>query len=843
MARTKTDPVEEGALSVRGIDSEGNAPKRRIATPSAAYQSYQQMLQYNCRRDVRFGDIEAINLGLPPTPMGANERNGQADLPNINTKQFQSKVSTYVSTWTAINAQGDGYMQVEADHPDPMEAERRGKILTYEANAAIRIWEMMEDDDFESGNQYVLECAARDTQMGLYGIGVAFFRDNIDFRFRVIPTRKVLVPDKTRLTLDNCPAIYIVDHMSVTDLYGMIGTPRWDKGAILRNLYDHVEMMNKSAARQYSYAEWIEQIRENDSWLLNDFLPVRIIYGFVKEFDGSITQFAFTDLFNTRGAKKSQTQNKGNKEYEDAGEKFLYDRPKAAKRWAQVIVPFADNSGPECTWHGVKGFGDLIFDGCHLNNLEFNAAAKAGIMRNLMMFQAETEADAQKLDQVTFCPFGMLAPGLRLEEQKFEGDIDGALAIFGMGSQVMAENTRISPPNEKTVTNEQPTATQVTADRADRAQLTTLQIAIYRAVGQDPLFGQMYRRLAQPAENYPTSWGGGRVAKRFRERCAERGIPEEDLLKIKCVKANRNVGSGDLALDIMKADQLISVATPGKGQLNARKEKVAALKGVEMVSAFIEDEPEPTPEDQVISTENNLIQVGQIPTAFGWNDQQKHVVAHMQLLAEASNAATALQEQGIQPNELEGAKKLNNLIAAGIGHVGQHVALMSEIPRIGKSPAFYEQAVKDLTKQLHNLQQINDALAEDIAKADQAQQPQMTPEMMKAQMDMQIEVALAQHDMQLKEQAQQAKLGNLAVQTQARTEAKMQDHELSVAMKAQEAEQKAAEATAKTVQDLAQQQAENTLALEQKKKEGELKIAQEKQKAAAKPKTSKPKKK
>jgi hypothetical protein len=826
-------------MSVRTIDSKGNAPKRRIATATAAWASYNQMRQYNVRRDTRFGDIAGIFMGLPPTPPVTNERNGQADLPNLNTKQFQAKVTTYRDTWTAINAQADGYAEVKALHDDPMEAERRSKVLAEEFNYAIRQWEIDDEEDFEAGNQYVLECAARDTQMALYGIGASFFRDNIDFRFRTIPTRRILVPDGSRLTLDNCPALYIEDTMSVTDLYGMKDKKGWNEGAILRNLYDHVEMMNKSASRRYSYAEWMGQIRENDSWLLSDFLPVRIIYGFVKEFDGTITQFAITDLYDA--GKRGERMNKGDEQYERDGDSFIYERINTATKWSQVMVPFADNAGPECTWHGVKGFGDLIFEGCHNNNLQFNSASKAGVMRNLMMFKGISENDTQKLDQVTFCPFGILAPGLDLEEVKFQGDIEGALNIFGMGSQIMAENTRISPPNEKTVTSEQPTATQVTADRADRAQLTTLQIAIYRAVGQDVLFGQMYRRIAQPASKYPESWGGGKVAKRFRENCKRRGIPESDLLKVRCVRANRNVGSGDLALDIMKADQLISVATPGRGQLNARKEKVAALKGPEMVSAFIEEEPQPSQDEQWISNENNLIQLGQVPTAYGWQDQLKHAMAHMQLLGEASQVVPQLMEQGITPQNLDGAKKLNNLIAAGIQHVAQHVQMMAQIPRIGKSPALFEQPVKELTRQLNNLQQLNQSLGEDIQKADVAQQPQMSPEMAKAQQDMQIRAAQAQQEMELKDAAHKQKLGNLAVTTQARTEMKVQDHQLQAATEADRHRQELAQNAAQTQQDLTVTAVDAAQKLAIQQAEGEQKIEQKRKESAAKPKTSKKK--
>ena len=815
-----------GPLSVQTVSADGTAPKRRMATPSAAYTAYVQLREANRRRDARFGDIAGIYAGLPPTPPSEMERNGQADMPNVNTKQFQAKCNTYTATWTAINSQGDGYADVVARHDDPMEAERRSKVQTEEFNDAIRLWDADDDDSFENGSQYVLESAARDTQMGLYGIGVSFFRDSIDFRFQMIPTRRVLIPDGSRISMNNCSAMFIEDSLSVTDLYGMIGKDGWNKAAILKNLYDHVELRNKDGA-QYTYAQFINDIRDNDTWITSELQPIRIVHGFIKEFDGTISHVTFTDLYG-----QSTTKDKKNAEGD-----FIYEKVKVAKRWQQVIVPFADNAGPECDWHGVKGFGDLIFDGCHLNNLMFSRAAIGGFMKNMMMFRGMSESDAQKMDQITFTPFGMMAPGLEFEPVKFDADIDGALAIFGAGTQVMSENTRISPQNEKTTTGEQPTATQVTADRADRAQFTTLQIAIYRAVGLDVLFSEMYRRIAQPASKYPEKWGGGMVAKRFRERCAKRGIPEADLLKVKCVRANRNVGSGDMALDLMKGKELLAIATPGKGQQNARYEIACALKGPDMAMAFVEREEAPPGQDAAILTmENNLIQVGQIPVAYGWQDQEAHVTSHLTLMAEAAEVVPKLMEVGITPQSLEPAKKLNNLLAAGIGHVDQHVALMKEPPRTTGAPTIYEKFIAMTEKDLNNLRQLNDSLAEDIQKADVAAQPQQSPEMVKAQADIQMAVMKTEAEIARKDKAALSKLGNQATQVQFKTEAKTADHEAALALKADAAAQDLGIKAAKDAMDLQTEAQRQQQELAAQAAKDALAIEAAKQKATMKPK-------
>lgn len=843
MAKNSVNPADEGVLSVRTIDSEGKAPKRRVSTVTAAWSSYSEALNGNQRRDQRFGDIQGIYNGFPPTPPSVLERNGQADMPNINTKQFQAKVDTYCSTWNAISAQGEGWIDIIAEHDDPMEAERRSKVLTEESNRAIKQWDSVDEDEleFENGSQFVLESSARDKQMALFGIGIAFFPDNIDFRFRMIPTRNVLLPDQTRICLDNCPVVFIKDQLSVVDLYDKADLPGWNRNAILRQLYDHVELRSATSQTGPSYAEWVNQIRDNQTWLLTPFLPVRLIHMFVKEFDGSITHSIFTEQNSTGGDAKKDARNGNNKDYVDAGQRFIFDKLKAAKRWKQVMIPFADNAGPECDYHGVKGFGDLIFDGCHLNNLMFNRAARGAVMRNMLMFKGLGENDVQKMDQLTFTEFGIMAPGLEMEQMRFEADVEAAVSIVQVGTQIIDSNTRIFPQNDKTAGGEQPTATQVNFDRADQAQFSTLQIALYRAIGLDPQFSEMYRRLAQPQSKYPESWAGGRVAKSFRKRCARRGIPESELLKVKTVRANRNIGSGNMGLDLMKAKELLAIATPGKGQWNARYEVACALKGVEMAKAFVEPEPEPGPADQEIAVEQNIIQLGQIPTAFGWQDQEKHVGAHMQLLAEGAQVAGQVQEAGIGPQNLEGAKKLNNFLAAGIQHVGQHLQLMSEVRRNGKQPALHEQFIKETAKQLNNLQQISESLGEDIAKVDQATQPQMSPEMMETQAKIQRDDMLAQASMVRDDAKAKAKLGNQAVQVEARTQMKVEDHQLKVATAAEAEEFKRAETAAKAAQEMTirAKEAEQERAIAAKA--AEERIAQEKQKAAAKPKPKTPK--
>jgi len=812
------NPLAVQTVSIK--DGKATAPKRRMSTPAAAWTAYTNCWYQGRKRDARFGDIAGIFAGFPPTPPSVLANNGIPDCPNINTKQFQSKLGKYVSTWNAVSNQSDGWFKVEAYHPDPMEAARRSACLTNYFNDAIRQWDDPDESaDFCSMPEYLLNSATRDTQMGLFSIGVGMWEDDVDFRWIPIPTRRVFVPQGTRLSLKNCPAIFIEDNnFSVAQLWNMRGKPGWNNDAIERCLFDRVELQAQTQARAWSYSEWINYIRNNDVPYPYDFAPVRVVHSFCQEFDLSISHSIFCDFtYTSNGGNKDFKRSKQSKQYRDASQEFLFDKAKVATRWQQVVSVFADSSGPEGDWHGAKGFGDLIYDGCHLNNLAFNRGATGAFIANTLMFQGASQSDTDKMDQIVMTPMGIMAPGLQLSEVSFKPDVQGVMSIFQVGTSIIDQNSRDFPQNQKTAGGDQPTATQVNYDRADEAQFDSLQVETYRVFG-DGLGSEMYRRLAQPASKYPEDWGGGKVAKKFRERCKEDGIPEADLLKVKKVQMNRNGGTGNISLDVMKADQALSVATPGMGQLNARKAKIAALWGHENVPMFIEDAPQPAPDDQQIDTENLLIQEGQIPTPFGWQDQQKHVESHLQLMAEAAQAAEQIIKLGAVEQNVDGAEKLSNLILAGAEHVKRHIALMSEVRGLGKKPSIYAQIIPEATKQVHNLTQIGQSLAEDVAKAKGAQQPQMSPEMMVAQQKMQIEAAKAQQDMELNKQAHEQKLGQLAIQNEARTQAHLDQSHLKAVTTAAHTEQKLAgermaaqqETTLKSVenmQELANKQA------------------------------------
>jgi hypothetical protein len=815
-------PQSSSSLTVQTIDGKGNAPKRRIATAQAGLTAYYQMREIERRRDLRFNAIAGIYAGFPPTPPEQMEEMGMADFPNVNCKQFQAKVDSYADNWNAINAAGDTWFEVEMKHDDPMEARKRSQLVTQYFNDAVKQWEGGEDN-FVPGRHYIVKSATRDKQMGLFGIGVAHFCDHIDFRWKVRPTRKVLVPEGTNLLLDNCPFLCIEDEMSVPDLWAMRGKPGWNEEAIKSILYLNTFRNNQQTGHAETYAEWTERVRENDTWQYSDFPLVKFVHLYVKEFGSTSNKAEITHcILSDSVPALSNATTDDIKERKQQAMSWLYEKEKVATRWNQILCVFSDNAGPEEKWHGVKGFGDLIFDGCHFNNLFFNRTAASAIVANMLIFKGGSEGDRQKMSQIKVTPFGAIID-LEIQQISLRADTQSAMNMFQLSTSILDTNSRQVPVNQETSRGEAPTATQTNFDRADEAQFTTLQVNFYRSTGLDCIGGEMYRRIAQPASKYPESWPGGDVAKHFRECCEKAGIPEGDLLKVKHVRANRNTGSGNLGLDLMKGDKLLTIATPGEGQKNAQKYIAATLVGPEAAGAYVVDQvPPANGEDVTIDQENMCIQGGQTPQAFGSQPHEKHLVGgaatgHLPMLAEIEQLANQMLEAGLE-NNVEAADKLFRSLSAGIEHSGQHVKFMSEYRRNGKGKALFEEQVKELNKVINDFAQFAQTFGEALEQAQQAANPQagMDPKMVETQAKIAREDMLAQAKVERDNLTTQSKLEQSEVKTALKVEQATATHEAKLANSVQQAELERIIKEAQAQQELLKKQAENTIEIGKK---------------------------
>lgn len=747
------------------IGPDGNAPESRFSSYAGLSSAYEEAKRLGMLQDVRFTCLRGIYDRNPPEDPAYLRAQGMEDMPNFNLGEFTEKVNSYVSTWVDHNVGGYQFAKVKLkrkkENP-PEICDYYDEKATQFFNEAITEWD--DDSEVRSAAPYILESCVRDLQMGLFGIGLAVFKDDTDWRFTAIPTRKMYVPQGTKITLGNCPVAFLDTETTVTALYKLVkDAPEdsgWNKQAVYKMLHDRTAE-NRGSDRMESFSTWENRMRNNDLFLTTNFSPILLVDCYVQEFSKEKKKDGISHFVIPRNMNPQE---------------ILFQKDRRYKSFRTFITPFSDSSGPEGDYHGVKGFGDSIYENSHFNNQFFNHMARTSLMANMPMWNTNNDADRDRLSQIKWTFMGIMNPGIPLEQIHFNADLNGMMGIFSASQRTLNANSRTYPTGES-IGQEAKTATQSTFDRQDQAKLSSLQLKFYRMVCLDSLLAEMYRRLSQGA--YPDTLPGGRAAQSFRKKCKEAGVPQECYSEPVEVQADRTGGTGNQALDLMIAKELMAVASPGRGQLNARRNIAKVLTGPDQVEEYVQSEELPQDAQGYINLENSSLADGQTWEA---TPQQQHVLhlgemtpdgkGHLGLLITTFQIAQQMQEAGVEQN-LEDAQKIERSLEATLGHSAQHVEFLASF-----GIKAYQEAAKEIRKLLNDVGQFLEMFRKQIGNAMQNQQqaqPQMSGEdqakIMKAQIDIQIKQAFAEQQLAINQQKADQKLGHTAEKTAFKTEA------------------------------------------------------------------------
>lgn len=775
-----TTPLEPATL-----DQDGKPPTTRFSSFAGLQSAYMDAKRMHDTQDIRYTSIRGIFDRMPPEDPAYLRQQGLEDMPNFNTGEFTAKVESYVSTWVDHNTGGYKFAKVrlkrKKENPPELSDAYDEKATDF-FNEAMTEWE--DDAETQSAAHYILKSCVRDTQMGLFGVGYCYFKDDVDWRFCSIPNRKVLLPRGTSVTLENCGVLFVESETTVTDLYNKVKSANadagWNKDAVWQMLYDRTAENKAGTNVRESLAEWQNRLRDNDDSFLNmNFSLVEVVDCYVQEFNEGRKKNGISHYVIARSGAPME---------------ILFKKERRYKSYRTFLIPFVDNSGPEGDIHGVKGFGDSIYDNCHFQNQFFNHMARTSLMANMPMWQTSGESDRDKVSQIKWTNLGILNPGVNLNPIRIHTDLNGMLAIHQASQRIVNTNSRTYPTGE-TMGQEAKTATQSTFDRQDQAKLSSLQIKMYRMVGLDSLLTEMYRRISR--ESYPGNLPGGRAAENFRKKCEEAGIPADCYSNPIKVEADRTGGTGNMALDLMIAEKALSVASPGRGQFNARKDIVKSLVGSDRVLEFVQPEDYVQEGQAYVDLENSNLADGQ---TFPARENQDHIIhlgvmspegsGHLAVLMSAFQTAQQMAEAGVE-QFLEDAKKIDRVMEATVTHVVQHVAFLESI-----KIESYQEVAKEMRKLINDVAQFMITFRDQIAKAVQNQQPQGPQlsaadqaKIISAQVEAKIKEAQAMQDLQHKQQNQDMKVGNMAERSAVNNELKMAEQMAELQRKQVEFEQ------------------------------------------------------
>jgi len=467
------------------------------------------------------------------------------------------------------------------------------------------------------------------------GISFCFHEDDIDWRWKVKGLQYFKFPRETPADIEQLDLITAQEAVYPHELFQKIeaesnlpeGEPKyWDRQAVIQAIKGAAPVgldLNDWEAVQRAW-------KDNDLyWGLTQSPMVKIIHGWVKELDGTITHLIST------------YQGEGN---------FLYKCEGKFTRMASMLTAYTDGIGTNGDFHSIRGLGYKLFPAASGQN---RLRCK---MLDLACIEATPFLSSPSEDAITDRSITPMGPFMVLENKaqfttRAPTNVQQNLVpVMQMIDGVYNGKSAASAPVATSQSSRtQKTKYQVQTETEQQGTLLSGGFFLFMSAWERH-YKNVVRRVINP--DYLPTDPGGEAVHSFRLRCLKRGVPMEaiDKLDVEAIQINMGVGKGSIGERRVVLDTLNSVIydrLDQKGRQILDRATVASYTNAAFANLLIPDQPGTRPpiDAQIAKMENSVMSMGQ-PPAFEVNqDHVVHVETHLERLYEIN---TQLEERAIE---------------------------------------------------------------------------------------------------------------------------------------------------------------------------------------------------
>ena len=453
-------------------------------------------------------------------------------------------------------------------------------------------------------------------QMIVNGVGPLFWPHFVGWHSEAIKSRKVLVPMETKANVDELELCAVLHSYRADELENFIkhgGTHEpdgdgWNIPLCKQAIIDSASREMRQTYGIENYDLYQRAIRTGDLYHgIHRSDRIYVASVFVKEFGGKVSHYMITD------------QNLGH-QLSDAPENladevgYLFKRRNKFESFGNVLCPFFFDSGPDGTWHAIKGLGPKIYDFCDVSNRTFCQMLDGAVIGSGITLESQ---DANAIEETQIALVGgaaVVSPGYRVVQTRIAESLEGAMAMRRELHGTLQANTG-SYRQRTEDQNPEPTYGQAQLI-SQQQQLLTKGATNRYYCNLDKWHRETVRRLLDPAQS--ASVPGGKEAIAFKSRCILRGIPEQlmDFKAVKKVIATRSIAFGSPQLRDLSTRELIGLI-PYMDEVSrnhALRARAAALPGIGMhsVDSFfppIEKQGVPNAHASMAVLENNVLRM------------------------------------------------------------------------------------------------------------------------------------------------------------------------------------------------------------------------------------------
>lgn len=503
-----------------------------------------------------------------------------------------------------------------------------------------------------------------------FGIGLAYFPDDIDWRWKAGGLDEWKFPRKQRLSSDTFEYCAGQRYYSAADLISFLGEGEENakaRGWNIEAMKQAMQMMCTEQQYRYNFEGWIKMIKDNDLFYRqSDVQTVPTIRMLVREFDSTYTLLIFTE--------NALPGNDG----------FLYEGYSEFKCASDAITIFPLEPGLGDIY-SVRGYAYQLFETDLARNRFFsilmdNAQNASGNVFKALTQEAMDDFAITKIGNTTVIP-----PDFEYQQIPMPNFADSLMPIVGVlaqiGQQAIGSYEGSGAPTDIGGGDQRKTASQIKLEAVKGAEVDSAERTnYYNAKGL--VYNAQWRRILDDRVSAKTP--GGMQVMRLFKWLMEEGVPDEVIRKgVLRWQPVRSMGNGSPDVESIKAQQLLGLSGrfDPNGQNIALRQAVANVLGSwDGVDAFVPTlaNPRSTVEEQLATLESiDLSQALVVPVLPG-----QPPVIHVRVHLKALDAMTPVVQKAVfdaTPQTLDEVNKYITGYQMTITHIEQHMQIMASM--------------------------------------------------------------------------------------------------------------------------------------------------------------------
>lgn len=484
-----------------------------------------------------------------------------------------------------------------------------------------------------------------------YGPGIVHWEVQDSPRWKAVNVQRVVWPKNARMNPEEWECMAFVQDMSASDLYKKVRTKPiekrneylgWNPEAIKTAITYFKDGVYTPDPRDYTRMQ--DLLVNNDIMVSSPFEPLQLVWLFVKQFDGKIGAYLFTQ--------------------QGGVDEFLFKDEEYAEDFRHILGAVWYDTGTDSMVHSIKGFGiKNYFFSMLTNRVKSRFIDSATFSFGLNFQRTEDNVPDEAPPVENYGPVTIFPPGM--QQLQWYPQVQGSISVIEMLQNNQSENNSIYREAQQQI-EQSDTATQAKILAAMQGEMSEASASVFLSQYGENVLSEQVRRLRKRGSSDPD-------AKEFQRRMKEAGMPEEILYKAKWrVRAGANAGMWNPAVRAMKFQQGMALRNvPGVNFQWFLRNFIANEYGAAAVNQALLPEGQNSNPGQrrQAEMENGDFGQGLMLHAIPEDAHYEHLQVH---LAPLQGIAMEFRSTGeISPEKVAA-------LAIGLEHSAEHMQLLSQ---------------------------------------------------------------------------------------------------------------------------------------------------------------------